>query len=111
MADVPVDTFGTPTPLGSQVTSDELLYFLLNVGDGDAHVLLLPENAEERRQVVIADVASSSKVLHLLRGLVDADILAPDHAIDLLIVTHPDRDHIRGVKAVLRAYEGRVHEV
>jgi beta-lactamase superfamily II metal-dependent hydrolase len=102
----------TQDHFASTVSPTDLLYFLLNVGDGDAQVLVLPE-VGGRRQVVVVDVANGSKVSALLDSLVAASILddVQPEFISLLVATHPHGDHIAGAANLLRRYRGRVAEV
>ncbi|HCO03659.1 MAG TPA: hypothetical protein DIT48_09940, partial [Actinobacteria bacterium] len=64
----------------------ELVYFLLNVGDGDAQVLVLPEVQEPghplqgRRQAIVVDAALRGKVPSLITALAGASLLPTDPA-------------------------------
>src|SRR5262245_6311383 len=64
----------------ASVEDTDLVYFLLNVGDGDCQVILLPMDAKtERRQAIVVDVANFKKVEGLLRQL-EASPLFSDQA-------------------------------
>jgi len=80
---------------------DALVYFLLNVGDGDSQVLLLPPGSSHaERRVVVVDVATRHKVPELLIALHQAGLLPrPGTAgqVALLVATHPHFDHIGGM--------------
>src|SRR3954451_20715833 len=69
------DSAGT-FPAECRAAPDALLYFLLNVGDGDTQLLLLPERAGRRRAVVV-DVATTGKLGRLLESLAAAGLLPP----------------------------------
>ncbi len=90
---------------------EALLYFLLNVGDGDTQLLVLPPHSNDgRRRVVIVDVATRRKLPRLLGDLAtkDAGVLTPGvpPSISLLVATHPHADHIGGMGEVLDLYNG-----
>lgn len=85
-----------------------LVYFLLNVGDGDAQVLLLPPDSNDKvRRLVLVDVAIKKKVPALLRELARAGLIeAPGSAgqIRLVVATHPHFDHIGGMGEIVSLY-------
>lgn len=90
---------------------DALVYFLLNVGDGDSQVLLLPTREGKPRRLVIVDIATRNKVPKLLdalhRVLPDEPIIEePGTAgqVRLLVATHPHSDHIGGMADFLDRY-------
>ena len=99
---------------------DALVYFLLNVGDGDTQVLLLPPDTNtHKRRLVIVDVATARKVPALLDTLHQATIVqGSDHVpilteppgspgqICILVATHPHFDHIGGMAEMVRLYGG-----
>jgi beta-lactamase superfamily II metal-dependent hydrolase len=89
---------------------DALVYFLLNVGDGDTQLLLLPPNSNDRvRRLVIVDVATPGKRPALIESLHAAGLIeAPGAAgqIQLLVATHPHHDHIGGMTDLLKRYNG-----
>jgi competence protein ComEC len=127
---VPIpDSLFTPLPAGEtlvdHVGPDDLVYFLCNVGDGDAQLLLLPEQAATQtgtrmRRAIVVDSASPTKIPRLLRSLVDAGLLPAqtgsqtqpaDGAIALVVATHPHRDHIGGISQLLTGFAGAVSEM
>jgi len=89
---------------------DALLYFLINVGDGDAQLLVLPPDSNDRvRRLVVVDVAAPGKLPALLDALHAAGLIeAPGTAgqIRLLVATHPHFDHIGGISDLLDRYNG-----
>jgi competence protein ComEC len=101
------------------VRPDQLLYFLCNVGDGDAQVVVLPEDAVGARRTVVVDAASRAKVSGLLHALAGADLLAAGSdpsglapgAIALVVASHPHLDHIGGMAGVLEEFGGVVAEL
>jgi Metallo-beta-lactamase superfamily len=87
--------------------SDALVYFVLNIGDGDAQVLLLPAAADGTRRLVIVDIGVSDKVPDLLDELhAVAAIEAPGSPgqVRLLVATHPHNDHIGGMADFVARY-------
>lgn len=84
-----------------------LVYFVLNVGDGDTQVLLLPADANGHRCAVVVDVASRHKLPALLAALQAKGILPTVEAtgrrplLPLVIATHPHDDHIGGLPQLL----------
>ena len=127
---VPIpDSLFTPLPAGEtlvdHVGPDDLVYFLCNDGDGDAQLLLLPEQAATQtgtrmRRAIVVDSASPTKIPRLLRSLVDAGLLPAqtgsqtqpaDGAIALVVATHPHRDHIGGISQLLTGFAGAVSEM
>ena len=96
-----------------QACPDALVYFLLNVGDGDSQLLLLPADRSGRRRVVVVDVATSRKLLALVDALCAADVLLPDGAarlFALVVGTHPHDDHIGGMPELLTRHRGQIAE-
>ncbi|HEX8768655.1 MAG TPA: MBL fold metallo-hydrolase, partial [Jatrophihabitans sp.] len=102
-------------PPGSLLTAiandpDALVYFLLNVGDGDTQLLLLPPDSNDHvRRLVIVDVATPGKLPALLDALHAAGLIEQPGApgqIRLLVATHPHFDHIGGMTDLLRRYNG-----
>lgn len=87
---------------------DSLLYFLLNVGDGDTQLIVLPPDSLDRvRRLVIVDVATPHKLPKLLDALYRLGIIEQPGAtgqIRLLVATHPHFDHIGGMSDLLARY-------
>ena len=91
-----------PGSLVSCIAEDPqaLVYFLLNVGDGDTQLFLLPAGQDGHRQLVIVDVATTAKLPRLLDCLHDEDLIDSPGSpgqISLLVATHPHHDHIGGM--------------
>ena len=74
----------------------EFLVAFLDVGQGDSIFIETPSGYQ-----VIVDGGSGSKVLRELRKLMEVN----DRYIDMLIATHPDRDHIGGLTDVLKMFD------
>jgi hypothetical protein len=92
---------------------DALVYFLLNVGDGDTQLLLLPPDSNDHvRRLVIVDVATPGKLPKLLDALHQTQVngnnlIEPpgsDRQIRLLVATHPHFDHIGGMTDLINRY-------
>jgi hypothetical protein len=98
---------------------DALVYFLLNVGDGDTQLLLLPPDSNDGvRRLVVVDVATTKKLPDLIETLHEVDVPhgngvkrliqrpgAPGQ-IRLVVATHPHFDHIGGMGELLSKYNG-----
>lgn len=96
-----------------QSDPDALVYFLVNVGDGDTQLLLLPPDSSDHvRRLAIIDVATPGKLPKLLDALhqvqVDGTNLiekpGADRQIRLLVATHPHFDHIGGMTDLINRY-------
>jgi hypothetical protein len=89
-----------------------LVYFLLNVGDGDAQLMLLPTDpaaAEPRpRRAIVVDAGTTGKLPPLLADLAAAGLIAPaggrQQACALIVATHPHDDHIEGLAELVHTY-------
>ncbi|MDT4942258.1 MAG: competence protein ComEC [Pseudonocardiales bacterium] len=93
---------------------DALVYFLVNVGDGDTQLLLLPPDSSDHvRRLVVVDIATPSKLPKLLDALHTVQvngqslIEAPgtERQIRLLVATHPHFDHIGGMTDLIGRYD------
>ncbi len=83
----------------------DLVYFVVNVGDGDTQLLLLPADAQGHRRCVIVDCIRATKLFRLIDDLVATGLLAQvTPLIALVVATHPHDDHISGMAALLRRY-------
>jgi hypothetical protein len=89
----------------------DLVYFLLNVGDGDAQLLLLPADDEGRRRAVVVDVATTGKLPSLVEALAEAELLRPAESLFPLVVgSHPHQDHIGGMPEFLDRFGSLIRE-
>jgi beta-lactamase superfamily II metal-dependent hydrolase len=110
---VPSDRF-TTADLVSELRGrpEALALFVLNVGDGDAQVVLLPiDPVAGHRRAVVVD-AATAKPLSLINTLTAEGLLpgAGEADIALVVATHPHQDHIGGMAEVLAGLGDRVAE-
>ncbi len=83
----------------------ELVYFLLNVGNADTQLLVLPEDDDGVRHMVVVDVGrvAGSKLPKLIEALRAPQgdgtppLLTDASRVKLLVMTHPHDDHVAGV--------------
>jgi hypothetical protein len=98
----------------ASIQAHELVYFLTNIGDGDAQLVLLPEDpVSKTRRALIVDAGRPKKLPDLLDALRHAGLL-PSHpddpnrladgAIAIVVATHPHHDHIAGLPELLHNY-------
>jgi hypothetical protein len=92
-----------------------LVYLLLNVGDGDTQLLLLPEREPGAgRCGLVVDVATRNKLPPIVDALDAAGMLAPPSAegcsFPVVVGTHPHADHIGGMPQFLDRYGERIGE-
>ena len=94
---------------------EALVYFLLNVGDGDTQLLLLPRRKNGGRRVVVVDIGSTGKLPVLLERLATHGILEPitgdPFLFPLVIATHPHNDHIAGMPEFLDRFHSHIREL
>jgi hypothetical protein len=89
----------------------DLVYFLLNVGDGDAQVVLLPSEPDGTRRGLVVDVATVGKVPSLLDALADTPLLPRrDDLFPVVVGTHPHQDHIGGMAEFLDRFGSLIRE-
>jgi Metallo-beta-lactamase superfamily len=102
---------------------NRLIYFLLNVGDGDSQLILLPAiHQEQGRRALVVDVAQGQKdkLPALVMALQGAGILRSPQAnpasnfhakpFPIVVGTHPHDDHIGGMAGFLRMFGADVAE-
>ena len=108
----------------ASIRPQNMVYFLCNVGDGDAQLLLLPVDPDTGvRQAIIIDAGRADKIPWLISDLESQHLLpetpepdndehypGPDGSIPLVIATHPHGDHIAGMKELLRDFRHRITE-
>jgi hypothetical protein len=111
-AAVPESRLGPEGGLEAACAPGDLLYFLLNVGDGDTQLLLLPEDRAGRRRAIVVDVAGASKLSSFLDHLATSALLPEtDRLFSLVVATHPHEDHIGGMATFLDRFHSLVEEV
>lgn len=76
--------------------ANKLHVYFLNVGEGDSALIKTPNH-----KLILVDAGPDNKVLHEL----GAALSFFDRAFDLVIATHPDKDHIGGLISVIDRYE------
>lgn len=110
----PADDF--VAALGSDRARESLVYFLLNIGDGDAQLLLLPQRKDGNRRAVVVDVGATGKVPPLVEALADAEILKPfkpedPYLFPLVVATHPHNDHNAGMPEFVDRFKELIREI
>lgn len=80
------------------INPHDLVYFVLNVGNADTQLLLLPE-ADGVRHMVIVDIGTvhKSTLPKLITALLEFGTLSAASRVKLLIATHPHADHVGGI--------------
>jgi beta-lactamase superfamily II metal-dependent hydrolase len=110
---VPANRLGPAGGFKKSVKPEDLVHFVLNVGDGDTQLLLLP--AEERskgvrtRKAIVVDVVPYKKLEKLI-GTLQADGLLDSEGtpFELVVATHPHADHISGMGSFLKARKQQI---
>lgn len=69
--------------------------YMLDIGQGDSFLIVVPDGRK-----ILIDGGRDAAVLSELSKVMPAG----DHAIDVMIATHPDADHIGGLPYVLQRY-------
>jgi len=83
-------------------TTKDLRVYFLNVGQGDAEYIKLPNGAD-----ILIDGGPDNSVLTELGRVMDPG----DRKIDLVVLTHPHADHLTGLISVVNRFEiGEVWE-
>lgn len=104
-AAIPVEKLQPDDFLGS-LEPDDLVYFVLNVGDADCQLILLPQaDAAVGREGIVVDVGRTSKLPSLMQELDDRL-----GTLRVVVATHPHLDHIGGMAELLRDHGDRVVE-
>ncbi|HLG01450.1 MAG TPA: MBL fold metallo-hydrolase [Acidimicrobiia bacterium] len=83
----------------------QLIYFLLNVGNADTQLLCLPEDEDGVRHLVVVDVGrvAGGKLPQLIEALkvpqpgLARPLLSDESKVRLLVATHPHEDHVGGI--------------
>src|SRR4051812_18099902 len=101
-------------PFRDDVAPEDLVYFLVNVGDGDMQIVLLPRRADGSRTALVIDVARANKLDALITQLMGIGLLrAPmktQELFPLVCATHPHHDHIAGMGKFLDRWHEQVGE-
>lgn len=80
---------------------DRLAVYMLDVGQGDSTIVLLPDDP---MRAVIFDCADD----HVLRKVLDDWHVG---VIEAFVLSHLDQDHIAGALAFLQAFTGEIRHV
>ena len=98
----------------ARIDPEDLVYFLLNVGDGDLQLFLLPARSDGTRRAIVVDVGRAGKLPALLETLAGTPLFTsvPDdrYLFPLVVGTHPHDDHISGMPDFLRQFGANVRE-
>ena len=86
---------------GFKVSADDMVVHFIDVGQGDAIALRLPNE-----QVMLIDAGPKDSQNHLVDYIKDEVLKSNNElTIDYLILTHPDSDHSGGICAVFAEFE------
>jgi beta-lactamase superfamily II metal-dependent hydrolase len=92
------------------VGQNDLVHFVVNVGDGDTQLLLLPEEKGSRKAIVV-DVVSGDKLAKLIEALQQSGVLDDGKdVLALVVATHPHADHISGMAKFLTTHANLIDE-
>lgn len=98
----------------ADIAHEDLVYCLLNVGDGDMQVLVLPRRRDGARLALIIDVARAEKLTAFLEELIARELLrappARERLFPLVCATHPHHDHIAGMARFLDHWQQHIGE-
>ena len=107
--DVPADRL-KPGAFLEAIDRNDLVHFVVNVGDGDTQLILLPEEKGSRKAIVV-DVVSGDKLAGLIAVLQQSGLLGNEEgALALVVATHPHADHISGMANFLTTHAELIGE-
>src|SRR3970040_1403745 len=107
MSDIPANQL-VADKFGASLLPGSWAYFLCNVGDGDAQLVLLPEENGKRRVIVVD--AYTDKVIRLISELTTEGLLDGQQDIALVVATHPHQDHISNMPNLFPTHGSRIIE-
>jgi beta-lactamase superfamily II metal-dependent hydrolase len=93
----------------ADIDAEDAVYFLLNVGDGDTQLIVLPEFRGVRRALVV-DVATTAKLPGLIEELASTTLFPAGSRFSIVVGTHPHDDHIRGMPAFIDRFGDLIDE-
>lgn len=105
--------FGAPGGFVAACKPTDLVYFTVNVGDGDTQLLLLPTGNDGLRRCLVVDCIRAPKLFALIEALVAAGLVGRlEPLLTLVVATHPHDDHIAGMEALLKRFgKGHIGEL
>jgi beta-lactamase superfamily II metal-dependent hydrolase len=114
-AKLPVKLF-EPGTFDDGLPPEAIIYFLLNIGDGDTQLIVLPERPSKGgRRAVVVDVGGTGKLPALVEALAEAEILTKikgdDFLFPLVVATHPHNDHIAGMPEFVDRFKDMIREL
>ena len=103
--DLPGARLAPPGDFVQSCKATDLVYLVVNVGDGDTQLLLLPEDKAGHRRCIVVDCIRAKKLFALIDSLVKEELLGQAQPLlTLVVATHPHDDHISGMAALLRRF-------
>jgi beta-lactamase superfamily II metal-dependent hydrolase len=114
-AKLPVNLF-KPGTFEDGLPPEAMIYFLLNIGDGDTQLIVLPERPSKGgRRAVVVDVGATRKLPALVEALAETEILTKikgdDFLFPLVVATHPHNDHIAGMPEFIDRFKDMIREL
>jgi len=109
--DLPEALLAPAVDFTAEADLGDLIYWVVNVGDGDCQLLALPALGDGRRPLMVVDVIKATKLNRLVADLAAAGVVADPATFDLVVATHPHEDHIGGMATFLKTHRAQVKEL